>query len=128
VFRVRVNVRGNHLRPALLEPMLEELQVELGAISRDSQVETGAGEAPMATVAAREQQEEEQGDTRGEDGGHVGGRPNGRDWSRDRLDRRFRHRRRIDGVAVRGGGRISPEQLALEIREGHASHGARGSL
>lgn len=108
--------------------MLEELQVELGAISRDSQVETGAGEAPMATVAAREQQQEEQGDTRGEDGGHDGGRPNGRDWSRDRIDSLFRRRRRIDVVAVRGGGRISPEQLAREIREGHVSQGARGSL
>ena len=70
--------------------MLEELQVELGAISRDSQVVTGAGEAPMATVAARKQQQEEQGDARGEGGGHDGGRPNGRDWSRDRRVRRFR--------------------------------------
>ena len=128
MFRVRVKVRGNHLRLALLEPMLEELQVELGAISRDSQLVTGAGEAPMATVATREQQQEEQGDTRGDDGGHAGGRPTGRDWSRDRLDRRFRHRGRIDGDRDDGGGRISPEQLALEIREGHASHGARGSL
>ena len=128
MFRVRVKVRGNHLRLALLEPMLEELQVELGAISRDSQLVTGAGEAPMATVATREHQQEEQGDTRGDDGGHVGGRPTGRDWSRDRLDRRFRHRGRIDGDRDDGGGRISPEQLALEIREGHASHGARGSL
>ena len=53
---MRVLNQIHKLRTRTFEAVFEQLQVELGAVARDSNIVAQAALAPLATIAARQQE------------------------------------------------------------------------